>query len=124
MGREAKSMSVKMLMLLLKIPMAVKVCLLKHLALGSPKGSQEARMGRQEKAIVPVLVNVKAVRKAWRRKCQPLGNIGVGEENVPIMQYRKILYAFLGTNLKRKKATLILISKMPTVTIIELKYCQ
>ncbi len=66
MGREAKRMSVKMLMLLLKSPMAVKVWLLKHFALGSPKGSQEARMGRQEKAIVPALVNVNAVRKAGR----------------------------------------------------------
>jgi len=51
-GRVAKMMSVKMLMLLLKRPIAVKVCMLKHFAPGVPAGSHEARTGTQEKRIV------------------------------------------------------------------------
>lgn len=52
MGSEAKRMSVKMLMLLLKSPMAVKRWLSKQWALGSLTGSQVARIGVHENAIV------------------------------------------------------------------------
>lgn len=52
MGRVAKTRSVNILMLLLKSPIEVNTCGLKHMALGSLARSQEARMGMHENKIV------------------------------------------------------------------------